>query len=425
MSDAAAFARPAALLGVLVSSNEAPDMVELDSKDQLFSSALRLQPEKLLARLCARLGLPLPATPKRRGPWQELTRAVAAIFGWNLIPKALFSASDGRQAMKMEQWLQTAKFTNGEVDRVEAQLLAEQEAAEDESEREMDDEEDKEEELPPSKAMGTMKGVTLAHAAPAAAKNESERNDPTAAAAVALTASGEQRNEGDKLDKAVPAATVPVAQEEEMVVRDDAMAEWEGERDAAESALLVARCPAPAKEKEEEEGGGNEVKQDVAKSAVAAQAAAVAVADVERAHVLLDLRKWVYYGLGWVPLSNSLRVCRVIVDKSSRMEWRRGLQVSVKHPGAKEPHRGAIVAVGHCNDKPYIVMRTDMRFEQAPINKDVSLIAGVAEVAKEDVEKWWEQYENMHKADPVDDQLQEKVGKEASVTAPQRRLQPR
>jgi hypothetical protein len=123
MSDAAVFARPAALLGVLVSSNDAPDMVELDTKDQLFSSALRLQPDKLLARLCSRLSLPPPATPKRRGPWQELTRAVAAIFGWQLIPKIMFSASDGRQALKMEEWLQTATFIEEDVDRVEAQLL--------------------------------------------------------------------------------------------------------------------------------------------------------------------------------------------------------------------------------------------------------------------------------------------------------------
>jgi hypothetical protein len=38
MSDAAVFARPAALLGVLVSSNDAPDMVELDTKDQLSAA---------------------------------------------------------------------------------------------------------------------------------------------------------------------------------------------------------------------------------------------------------------------------------------------------------------------------------------------------------------------------------------------------
>jgi hypothetical protein len=67
--------------------------------------------------------LPPPATPKRRGPWQELTRAVAAIFGWQLIPKTMFSASDGRQALKMEEWLQTATFIEEDVDRVEAQLL--------------------------------------------------------------------------------------------------------------------------------------------------------------------------------------------------------------------------------------------------------------------------------------------------------------
>ncbi len=100
MGDAATMARAVALLGVLVDSNDGPDMIEIDTKELLFNSALRLEPNNMLALLCARLGVPPPATLRRSGPQKETGRG----------------KSDWREKCRRRKWLEKVAAVDEEAE---------------------------------------------------------------------------------------------------------------------------------------------------------------------------------------------------------------------------------------------------------------------------------------------------------------------
>jgi hypothetical protein len=278
MGDAATLARAAALLGELVHSNEPPDMIEIDNKEKLFNSALRLEPTTLLALLCARLGVPAPATLKRNGPWDGLLEGVAAHFGWSIMRMHLFShdVKPTGQPRKMQQWIRTASFTPEAVDRLLRELEEENDDVDD-NEGDQEDDEEEEEKFTPRDAVGTMRGVSVARAGAAAVqKVDGGNSDAAATAGAASTATGKQQ-EGEKAKEAaaagVAAAETNSGEEKEVEkAGGEQSAEYNvGETDAdkaGKAAEVADGSAGPAKEKEEEEESnavpGSGAKEDTA-----------------------------------------------------------------------------------------------------------------------------------------------------------------
>jgi hypothetical protein len=449
MADAAAMARAVALLGVLVDSNEGPDMIEVDSKEALFNSALRLEPNNLLALLCARLPVSPPATVKRSGPLDGLLEGVAAHFGWTIRHQPLFTNDQrpGSQTGKMEKWIRTASFTPEAVDRLERVLREEKEHGGDEDEQE--DDEDQEEEFSPYDAAGTMKGVVVVRAGGVAEEREGSKKDADVAAGAAAAAAraADKQQEDEKAKKAaavgVAAAGTNDGAEKELEKGKDAagcdkvVEEEMGEKDAGNAAGVAKGSGGPAKEKEEEEEsdavlGGNVKPDEVAAGSGGKQGGAAAggsgaehalrkvvktkvsgddskrkgvegpaakvISSAADEKVLLSGTRWSFLGSNWDDLQNGISVCDTIADLRDGTKWKRGQTVIVQHSGVPDSHHGVIVAVGRCSDKPYVVLFTQEHFEQTPISQDVRLDTNAPTVANEEVEKLWLQFCKEHAA---------------------------
>jgi hypothetical protein len=167
MSSADALAGPVALLGVLVHFNEAPDISNIDSKQKLFESALRVERDTWVALLCARLGQE-PVTARRKDKtYDALLDAVAAVFGWHH-GKANFY-HDAEQSKKMEEWLRCTPYDKEAVVDLKRRLLQQiagaNNAAGARKRAKSDEEEEKDEEeerFDARDAMATLKGVAVA-----------------------------------------------------------------------------------------------------------------------------------------------------------------------------------------------------------------------------------------------------------------------
>jgi hypothetical protein len=237
-----------------------------------------------------------------------------------------------------------------------------------------------------------------------------------------------------------------------------------GETDAdkaAKAAEVADGSAGPAKEKEEEEesdavpgsgakedtaagGGSSGGKQDVAgvdgsgiKDALREEIAVVSKSVVEgddgkkameeipgpvQGKVLLSGTRWSFVGDSWTDLSNGLNVCYAIADLRHGVKWTRGQTVIVQHANVRDPHRGIVVAVGRCSNKPYLVLYTGTHFEQAPIAKDMQLDAGAHAVDGAEVEQLWSRF-CVERA--VSEVKWPKVANKARVEKPQRVQPPR
>jgi hypothetical protein len=431
MGDDATLARAAALLGVLVHCNEPPDMIEIDSKEKLFNSTLRLGPNNLLALLCDRLGVPAPATLKRSGPWDGLLEGVAAHFGWSIGRTFLFSNDEKTtgQPWKMEQWIRTASFTPEAVDELLRDLEEENDDVDDENGQE--DDEDEGEKYTPRDAVGTMKGVSVARAGAAAVQKMAGNNSDAAAGGERVA----EEEVGEKgADEAAKAAEVDVAEgtggpakEKEEVEESDTVPGSDAKEDTA------AGGGGGGGKQDGEAVGGSGI--DGAPRKVIVEASKLAAADdgggeameeeipsPAQEKVLLSGKRWSFLGDSWADLSNGLEVCDGIVDSHSGTRWTRGQTVLVQHGNVPNPHHGIVVAVGRCSDKPYIVLYRQTRFEQTPISKEVKLVAGAPAVASAEVEQLWLRYCAERMASGA---KQPKVAKNAKVEKPQRVQPPR
>jgi hypothetical protein len=361
MSDVAALARPIAALAVLVRDNDPPDMLEIDSKEKLFGATLRLQLDKLLALLCARLRIAAPTVVKRTGPAKMLLQAVASHFGWrHNKPQPMFTASDGNQARKMEKWLEKATCDEQAVEQIAEKLLVALKGSEKGSEHADEGEEEEEEAFGPGDAMATMREVSVAHAATEkdkgsdTAKNAAAGSDDamqkTLVEAEAADAAEEAPAAGSSsvvLGKKSADAVAGMAEEVDSgaakggsgaavgnVVAEAAKAAAAGSGGGASDEVLAdagtataaaggvtgeklpdaaakpvaAAGPSAARVKP----NGEEKVSLPPKEKVAEEESKVVVAGARGAlpeNVLLDNRKWKFIGHNWVTVRNGLKVC--------------------------------------------------------------------------------------------------------------------
>jgi hypothetical protein len=122
---AAQLALPLALWGHLVNTVQAPDIRDLDSKQKLFEAGLRLSSDRLLALLCAQLGVAAVTVKRTDKVFTALLCAVADNFGWAPITKGTRTElfTDPNQAQKLEDWIKASRVRQEEVQALAEQLV--------------------------------------------------------------------------------------------------------------------------------------------------------------------------------------------------------------------------------------------------------------------------------------------------------------
>ncbi len=162
-----------ALLGVMVDTNEPPDMSNLDSKPQLFKEVQRLELTVLLKLLCMRMGVNDVTVKRGSKAFDALMEALAGVYGWTFA-KGKDSPSlfiDRNQAQKMVTWVETASFDKGVVTGLARDLLNRVSKVRNVQEKPQDAPAD----FAAADAVATMTGVKLVQPAAPATESEAER----------------------------------------------------------------------------------------------------------------------------------------------------------------------------------------------------------------------------------------------------------
>ena len=379
-----------ALLGEMVQNSASPPHMGVASQQKIFDTVRRLSPKDLLELLADRLVVTCPDAVKRghNQPFARLLTALANECDWQVNKVHLFS--DEKEKRKLTDWIKSVDFDRERVRDMAATLLQRVGAGVrpagggDAQQNDNVGRMVSEEEPAPRNgdAMARMRGLKFF-------ENLEEED---------VVATADATPEAVEEEAAMVEATV--ALENELAAVEAALA---AEEEAAAAAAEEADAVAAALAAEEEAAAAAAEEADALAAALAAEEEAAAV-EVGRPVVAMAVgdnnvlgpgRRWEFLGPEWKKSPSGIDVCASIYDKKENQQWRRGCTVTVRHASAKREHDAVVIAVGRCNNRPYVVLHSDhgQEFEQTPISREVTLDTGVAAVGADRVAELWAAYE--------------------------------